>query len=122
MIDKNLNIKFKKSNLLSSINCDKKIDIIVANLPYIPSSRILKLDKSVKNFEPHLALDGGSDGLNLVRKLLFQAKPLISKNGLVLLELDITHTKEKNKEFENNWIVETTESKYGGVNFCILKN
>ncbi len=49
-------------------------DIMVANLPYIPSSRIFYLDPSVKDFEPRLALDGGSDGFNLYRRLFKEMK------------------------------------------------
>ena len=115
-----LPIKFAQSDLLSQWDSTKKIDLIVANLPYIPSDRIEKLDNSVKDFEPHLALDGGPDGLNLVRKLLKQAENMISKNGVILLELDITHTQEKMKEFEDEWKIEIVESKLGGVNFGVL--
>ncbi len=118
-IDCELPIKFIKSNLLSDLD---SVDLIIANLPYIPSERIKSLDNSVKNFEPHLALDGGPDGLSLVRKLLKKARPILSKNGLILLELDITHTKEKMKEFENDWKVEIIQSENGGVYFAILSH
>lgn len=47
-------------------------EVLVTNLPYIPSSRIPKLDSSVKDFEPLLALDGGKDGFALYRKLFVQ--------------------------------------------------
>lgn len=121
-IDSSLPVKFVKSDLLLELNSesDNKIDLIIANLPYIPSSRIEILDNSVKDFEPHLALDGGKDGLDLVRKLLEQAKLMLSKNGAVLLELDITHTKEKMKEFKDNWKVKIIESEFGGVMFGVL--
>ncbi len=98
-----------------------KFDLIIANLPYIPTERINKLDSSVKDFEPHLALDGGIDGLYIVRKLLDQSKNLLSEIGIILLELDVTHTQEKMKEFSNDWDVEIVESRFGGVNFGILK-
>lgn len=121
-INPKLSINFIASNFLSEISDNKKIDLIIANLPYIPSNRIKTLDNSVRDFEPHLALDGGIDGLDLVRKLLEQAETLLSEHGLILLELDITHTPDKMKEFENEWDLKIIESKAGGVNFAIISH
>src|SRR3989338_1370112 len=61
-------VHFRQGNLLSGFN--GQADIIVANLPYLPTSRISQLDASVRDFEPHQALDGGADGLELYRPLL----------------------------------------------------
>ena len=66
--------------------------LITANLPYIPSERIPYLDASVSAHEPHVALDGGSDGLQLIRKLLNQAPSFLVPQGKVILEVDYTHT------------------------------
>lgn len=90
----NSDIIFLQSNLLEHFPKDVKIDLLIANLPYIPSARIKKLDLSVKDFEPHLALDGGLDGLELIGKLLDQAPDFLSENGAIFLELDDTHTRE----------------------------
>lgn len=65
-------ITFLQSDLLSS--CKIAPDIIVANLPYIPSERIPYLEPSVKDFEPTIALDGSKDGFDLYRKLFKQLK------------------------------------------------
>ena len=66
------------------------IDIIVTNLPYIPSSRIPYLDPSVKDFEPRVALDGGSDGFDLYRKLFEQIshKFLEKVKGVNLVQME----------------------------------
>ena len=63
------------------------VDLIVANLPYIPTDRIPTLELEVQK-EPRLALDGGRDGLDLVRRLLTQAEDKLKDHGIVLLELD----------------------------------
>lgn len=70
--------------------------LIVANLPYIPESRIAELQPSVRDFEPRIALDGGTDGLELVKKLLLQIseRDLLATDGVLLLEADDTHTKQ----------------------------
>lgn len=63
------------------------VDVIVANLPYIPTGRIPALQPEVRQ-EPQLALDGGPDGLDLVRRLLAQAPGRLNSPGVILLELD----------------------------------
>lgn len=73
-------ITFVRSDLLDVIAIrqlaekQSSVDIIVTNLPYIPSARIPYLNASVKDFEPHVALDGGPDGFDLYRKLFQQLK------------------------------------------------
>jgi len=79
------------SDLLSAFPSQLKFDLLVANLPYIPSQRIAYLDESVKNHEPHLALDGGPQGLTLIHRFLNQAVNYLKPDGLVLLEIDYTH-------------------------------
>jgi len=63
------------------------VDLIVANLPYIPTDRIPTLQPEVQQ-EPVLALDGGPDGLDLVRRLLIQAEDKLNSHGIILLEID----------------------------------
>lgn len=91
-------IEFIQSNLLSSdirqgsfaIAQDDNL-IIVTNLPYIPSARIPYLDSSVKDYEPHVALDGGKDGFELYRKLFSQINQKGLKPNLIIGEIDYTH-------------------------------
>lgn len=106
-------ITFKESDLLSGIvipsevegslhsgRDDKRYDWIVANLPYIPSSRIQTLDTSVKDFEPHIALDGGEDGFELYRRLFIE---MLQKNIYPLYfigEIDTEHADVAKKEAE----------------------
>jgi len=62
------------------------VDLVVANLPYIPTYRIPTLQPEVQQ-EPVLALDGGADGLDLIRRLLVQAEDKLKDNGIMLLEM-----------------------------------
>ena len=62
-------------------------DLIIANLPYVTTAEWTELDDGVKLFEPRLALDGGSDGLRLVRDMLRQAVGKLTDDGVVLLEV-----------------------------------
>ncbi len=65
--------------------------IIVTNLPYIPSARIPYLDSSVKDYEPHVALDGGEDGFALYRKLFAQIRKKDRQPNFLIGEIDYTH-------------------------------
>jgi release factor glutamine methyltransferase len=78
-------IQFRQSDLLQGI--DAPADLIVANLPYVTSSEWQALADGVKLHEPALALDGGADGLNLVRRLLQQAATRLHPNGAIFLEI-----------------------------------
>lgn len=82
-------IFFMQSDLLSNIN--KCPDVIVTNLPYIPFLRIDYLDSSVRDFEPHIALDGGKDGFELYRKLFAQMKEKNFTPQIFIGEIDYTH-------------------------------
>jgi release factor glutamine methyltransferase len=62
-----------------------RVDLLLANLPYIPTQEMLTLE--VSRHEPHLALDGGDDGLDLVRELLQQASQVCQPNATLLLEI-----------------------------------
>ncbi|HET6248228.1 MAG TPA: peptide chain release factor N(5)-glutamine methyltransferase [Tepidisphaeraceae bacterium] len=62
-------------------------DVIVSNPPYIPSAAIAKLDKSVKDFEPVIALDGGVDGLEFHRRILMESPARLVAGGRVFLEI-----------------------------------
>jgi release factor glutamine methyltransferase len=77
------NLHFAQSDLLSALS--GPFDIIAANLPYIATADLSVLD--VAKFEPHIALDGGPDGLVLIRRLLAQAPTRLRRPGLVLLEM-----------------------------------
>ena len=63
-------------------------DLVVANLPYIPSERVPGLMPEVSRWEPPLALDGGPDGAELMRRLLADAPRTVRPGGTILLELD----------------------------------
>lgn len=65
-----------------------EFDLVVANLPYVPEGRLVHLDVGVRDYEPRQALDGGPDGLDVIRRLLPQAAGRLAAPGLLLLEID----------------------------------
>ncbi|MCC6615764.1 MAG: peptide chain release factor N(5)-glutamine methyltransferase [Anaerolineae bacterium] len=79
-------IKFVEGDLLAPLlDAPVRADLIMANLPYIPSAITAALD--VSRHEPTLALDGGADGLALIRRLLDRAPDVLALDGLLLLEM-----------------------------------
>lgn len=88
-----LHVKFFLGNLLEKINDGQKFDLVIANLPYIPSREIEKLSSSVKDFEPIIALDGGETGFTLIAQTLEQLleKKLLTKDSVLVFEVYHTH-------------------------------
>ena len=78
-------IQFRQSDLLQAIA--DPTDLIVANLPYVTSGEWQSLADGVKLHEPALALDGGEDGLDLIRRLLQQATTRLRPGGAIFLEI-----------------------------------
>ena len=64
-----------------------KYDLIISNPPYIKKLDLKKLDKDVINYEPKLALDGGLDGLSIIRKVINKSSELIKLNGKLIIEI-----------------------------------
>jgi release factor glutamine methyltransferase len=63
-----------------------QFELITANPPYIPSAELAGLDADVRDFEPHLALDGGADGLHVMRRLVARAQTHLSPGGMLAVE------------------------------------
>ena len=95
MVLQNIN-KFGLSDRVSFINSDLlkipikegyKYDVLVSNPPYIKSEEIDTLMEDVKSFEPHLALDGGEDGLIFYKTITRESKEILNSKGLIAFEI-----------------------------------
>jgi len=64
-----------------------KFDLIVSNPPYIKTSDIKNLSDDVKRFEPKIALDGGKDGLDVIKKVIYNSSTILKKLGILALEI-----------------------------------
>lgn len=81
-------VQFRAGDLLEPVQDEEKMDMIVANLPYITDAQLEELDTGVKDYEPRMALLAPGDGLDLYRRLLPQAYQLLRTGGYILLEID----------------------------------
>lgn len=106
--EKNLvhrNMEFILSDLFENLP-KRKFDIIVSNPPYIKTEIIDILQKPVQN-EPHLALDGGEDGLDFYKKISKDASKFLKPNGKIYLEIgydqkeDVIRLLEDTNQYES---------------------
>ena len=120
---KNLNLfnrtKFKVFDL-NKYNVGK-YDLIVSNPPYIPSKDIKNLSKDIINFEPRVALDGGVDGLDLIKKVIYKSNHLLKRKGLLALEIGHSQYKKvSNILKENGYREMSKEYDYNHNVRCII--
>ena len=72
----------------------KTYDFIISNPPYISKTEINALESGVKDYEPHLALDGGDDGLDYYRKIISKAGDFLKEHGWLLFEIGYNQEKD----------------------------
>ena len=99
-------------NKINFINIDidkhiyNKYDFVLSNPPYINKFELNRLDSNVKSYEPHLALEAGVDGLNLIRKLILKSKTLLKKRGKLIFEIGEKQVNEsKNLLLRNGFYI-----------------
>lgn len=93
-------ITFVESNLLENLP-KEKYDIIVSNPPYIKQDIIKELDREVQK-EPHIALDGGKDGLDFYRKIIDSGYEYLKYGGYLCLEIGYDQKEEVMNLLDNN--------------------
>ena len=94
------NIKFLNRSLSNFYH--KKFDLVVSNPPYIRTRDIKNLDRSIKYYEPKIALDGGNDGLDVIRKVIYKSRKILKLNGLLALEIGNGQHKKVSKILRDN--------------------
>lgn len=93
----------------------QRFDLLVSNPPYISTSEIATLDPEVRDHDPHLALDGGTDGLDFYRRLAAEAPTFLQPGAPVLLEFGDGQEDDLRRLFSGSgWVFETIESDLSG--------
>jgi len=80
------NLRLVQGSLFAAVP-GQRFDLITANPPYIATAELAELPVDVRDFEPRLALDGGADGLELVREIAEQASGYLTPGGVLALEI-----------------------------------
>ena len=135
-ISKNAILVAKKNALLHKLSCkarffnksfntvfDKKFDLIVSNPPYIERKDIKNLTEDIKRYEPRMALDGGKDGLDLIKKVIYKSKKILKVNVMLALEIGNEQFKKVSKIlFDNNFRIKQVTRDYKNNVRCIFAN
>ncbi len=112
-------IKFLNISFSKYIN--KKFDLIVCNPPYISRREFQCLSDDIKKFEPRIALDGGNDGLDLIKKVIYKTNEILKINGTLALEIGNKQFKKVSKLLiNNNFKIEFRINDYGDNTRCII--
>jgi release factor glutamine methyltransferase len=82
-----VNAGFLRSDLFAALPARARFDLITANPPYIPEPEIAGLQPDIRDHEPRLALNGGADGLDLVRRIVAGAPPRLTLGGVLAVEV-----------------------------------
>ena len=79
-----------------------KFDLIVSNPPYVVKRDIKRLSNDIKIYEPRVALDGGNDGLDVIRKVIYKSKYILKSKGTLALEIGNGQYKEVFRMLKRN--------------------
>ncbi len=120
-------LKFKLSNRLKLINKSfegiygKKFDLIVSNPPYIERKYFKNLSEDIKEYEPRMALDGGNDGLDLIKKVIYKSKNILKVKGKLAIEIGNQQVKKVSKILvKNNFRIKNDIKDYKNNIRCLL--
>lgn len=80
-------IDFVQSDLFASVDSDARFDLVLSNPPYVSTTEMATLPAEVREYEPHLALDGGEDGTAVIERLVPQAAERLDRGGWLLMEV-----------------------------------
>jgi release factor glutamine methyltransferase len=113
--------KIRYSNKSLDSKFYQKFDLIVSNPPYIKSNEIKNLREDIKKYEPRIALDGGNDGLDLIKKVIYKTKYILKVKGMLALEIGNEQFKKVSEILiKKNFKIEHTIKDYKDNIRCVI--
>lgn len=108
-------LAFRLGDGFAALSEGMVFDAVVSNPPYIPRGEIPTLEPEVRDYDPHLALDGGPDGLDFMRRLAGAAKPFLAPGGRLFLEFGDGQAEAVGALFAaRDWSIEAVENDLTG--------
>ena len=111
------NVRFAHGDLFAPLGLPaRRYDLVTANPPYISSAEVPTLQRDIKDHEPLLALDGGDDGLQLVRRIVEEAPRWLRDEGVLALEIGAGQAEQVSSLFASHGFREIRAARdYGGI-------
>ena len=98
-----------------------KFDLIVSNPPYIEKKEFINLSYDIKKYEPKIALDGGNDGLDLIKKVIYKSKNILKIKGMLALEIGNEQFRKVSKILvKNNFRIKNIVKDYKKNIRCVI--
>ena len=112
--------KFIVADILQGLSLNERFDVIFCNPPYIETAEIANLDKQVNDFEPHLALDGGTDGLKFYRAVAENLQSIMVKGGRAYFEIGYNQWQTASEIFTEKGFDVELKKDYGKNDRCLI--
>jgi release factor glutamine methyltransferase len=111
------NVRFVAGDLFGALGApSRRYDLITANPPYIASAEVPTLQRDIQDHEPRLALDGGDDGLSIVRRIVDEAPRWLRAGGALAMEIGAGQAEEARAIFERRGFADLRLARdYGGI-------
>ncbi len=114
-------VKFLNKSLENVFN--QKFDLIVSNPPYVEKKRIKNLSNDIKRYEPRMALDGGNDGLDVIKKVIYKSNHILKVKGMLALEIGNEQINKVSKILiDNNFRIKHVIKDYKNNVRCVFAN
>lgn len=115
-------IAVRRGNLCGPLRRDgRRVDLLAANLPYIPTGVVAALDRQIRDYEPRVALDGGTDGLAVIDRFVQTAADCLLPGGWLLLEVGIGQAgRVADRARQAGWRVEAIERDLAGIDRVVV--
>jgi release factor glutamine methyltransferase len=110
-----LGVRFVAGDLSQAFGPDERFDLVTANPPYVPSADVDALEAGIRDYEPRLALDGGQDGMAVVRRIVEESRSRLRPGGVLALEVHYDQAVRVSEILQRAGFVDVERTKdYGG--------
>jgi release factor glutamine methyltransferase len=107
-------VRFLQGDVFGPLATDDRFDFVISNPPYIPQGEITKLESGVRDYEPHLALDGGLDGFAVFQRLITEAPRFLALGGYLIIEIGSPQAQEARARIEAHGEYELAKTVFDG--------
>ncbi len=113
-------ISFLQGDMFTPLRFERKFNLVVSNPPYIRHDEIQKLPVEVRNFEPHIALDGGEGGLKFYHILSEESRKFLRPGGYLMVEVGFDQARDVHQIFTKHFKNLEILKDYAGIERIVI--